>query len=351
LENQYRELLSKVNAGEKCVMQTYLDRANGVILDKLLITTEDLQNKDLSITDDVRDKISLALDTGNIGYYELEDTRTLIIEPFISKPRLIIFGGGHISKPLTELAARTGFSVIVVDDRLFFANNERFPEAEEIICESFEHSFHKIGFRNSDYVVIVTRGHRYDGIVIREVLNHQLHYIGMIGSKRRVKGMMEELANEGYSREKLEQVKSPIGIEIAAITPDEIAISIVAQLIEIKNKGSINQSGKTFHMPEFDAEVLEKILEVSPIPKALITILSSKGSVPRKSGAKMIAYYDGRSIGSIGGGCSEAAVLTRAREIMLTKGCSIEHVDMTGEVAESEGMVCGGVMEVLVEAI
>ncbi|MDF2596269.1 MAG: xanthine dehydrogenase, partial [Clostridia bacterium] len=84
--------------------------------------------------------------------------------------------------------------------------------------------------------------------------------------------------------------------------------------------------------------------------KALITILSSKGSVPRKAGAKMIAYLDGRTLGSIGGGCSESEVLIKARRVMLDKGFLIEHVDMTGDVAESEGMVCGGTMEVLIES-
>ena len=86
------------------------------------------------------------------------------------------------------------------------------------------------------------------------------------------------------------------------------------------------------------------------MPKVLITILSSKGSVPRKAGAKMIAYYDGRTIGSIGGGCSEAAVISKAREIMTKDGFLIEHVDMTGDVAQDEGMVCGGIMEVLIES-
>ena len=86
------------------------------------------------------------------------------------------------------------------------------------------------------------------------------------------------------------------------------------------------------------------------MPKVIVTILSSKGSVPRKAGAKMIAYLDGRTVGSIGGGCSESGVISKAREIMLSKGFLIEYVDMTGDVAESEGMVCGGVMEVLVES-
>ncbi|WP_246169659.1 XdhC family protein [Alkalibaculum sporogenes] len=341
MENQYMKLLSKINAGERCVMLTYFNKVNGLTLDKVLITSED-KDKDLT---DIYDKISVAYNSGNLEFYELENNINLLIEPFIPNPRLIIFGGGHISKPLTELATRIGFLVTVIDDRISFANQARFPEAKEIICNSFEKSFNEITFLKSDFVVIVTRGHSYDGIILREVLQHKLHYIGMIGSTRRVKGMMKELVDEGFPKDILEQVKSPIGLNIGAITPDEIAISIIAELIASKNNSKENKGS------ELNIEVMEKISEVSDIPKALITILSTKGSVPRKSGAKMISYYDGTTIGSIGGGCSEAAVLTKAREVIQRKGFIVEHVDMTGEVAESEGMVCGGVMDVLIETI
>lgn len=346
VKDLYKSLLKKVNEGNHCIMLTYLnlqgDR-NGSILEKVLLTSEDIEKKSASLSDDIYEKIKLSLNSGKLQIFNVEDNKLLLIEPFMPKLRLIVFGGGHVAKPLVEFAARIGFSVTVVDDRPFFANLARFPEAEKVICESFENSFHLINFKKSDYVVIVTRGHRYDGVVLREVLKYDFSYMGMIGSKRRVKGMREELLNEGFSKDKLDLLNAPIGLDIGGITPDEIAISIIAQLISYKNKGA------SFTFPEFDRDVLENICEESSLPKALITILSSKGSVPRKSGAKMIAYFDGRTLGSIGGGCSEASVILKAREVMRSKGFLIEHVDMTGEVAESEGMVCGGVMEVLVE--
>lgn len=346
VKDLYKSLLKKVNEGNHCIILTYLnlhgDR-NGSILEKVLLTSEDIEKKSASLSDDIYEKIKLSSNSGKLQIFNVEDNRLLLIEPFMPKLRLIVFGGGHIAKPLVEFAARIGFSVTVVDDRPFFANSARFPEAEKVICESFENSFGLINFKRSDYVVIITRGHRYDGVVLREVLKHDFSYMGMIGSKRRVKGMREELLNEGFSKDKLDLLNAPIGLDIGGITPDEIAISIIAQLISYKNKGA------SFTFPEFDRDVLENICEESSLPKALITILSSKGSVPRKSGAKMIAYFDGRTLGSIGGGCSEASVILKAREVMRSKGFLIEHVDMTGEVAESEGMVCGGVMEVLVE--
>jgi len=353
LENLYKSLLDKVNAGNKCVMLTYLDfhsERQGSITGKSLFTRKEIEKRSFLITDGIYEKICLCLDNGKLEIIYIEQNKAILVEPFIPKPRLVVFGGGHIAKPLSEFAARVGFSVAIIDDRPFFANTARFPEADNVLCQNFERCFDLVHLKASDFVVIITRGHRHDGVVLREVLKHDLRYIGMIGSKRRVIAMREELLNEGFAKAKLDLVNAPIGLDICAITPDEIAISIVAQLISYKNQASIDKFGKNFSFPELDAKVAEKASEESPLPKAIITILSSKGSVPRKAGSKMVAYYDGSTIGSIGGGCSEAGVLRMAKDIMLDKGFLIEHVDMTGDVAEAEGMVCGGVMEVLIEA-
>ena len=239
LEDLYKELLEKVNDGNECVMLTYLDLHSdrkGAIADKILLTGEDIKNKSLPLQEDIYREIHLSISTGKIRIINIEENKSILLEPFIPKPRLIIFGGGHIAKPLSEFAARIGFSLTVIDDRPFFANVGRFPEADKVICEDFEKSFNLINIRKSDYIVVITRGHRYDGVVLREVLKYDVSYVGMIGSRRRVAGMMEELLSEGFSEEKLKLVNSPIGLDIGAITPDEIAISIVAQLISFKNK-------------------------------------------------------------------------------------------------------------------
>lgn len=353
LEEAYKLLLDSVNRGKTCVMLTDLhlqSEKSGEILNKVVLTDEDIENKTIPLEEDTYQEIKLSLNSGKIKTVRTKD-KVILIEPFAPKPRLIIFGGGHIAKPLAEFAARVGFAVTLIDDRPSFANAARFPDAENVICDSFENCFKLIDFNKSDYVVIITRGHRHDGTVLRQVLMNEFSYVGMIGSKRRVKGMIQELLNEGYSKEKLDSINAPIGLDIGAITPDEIAISIAAQLISFKNKRDVHSSCEKFTMPEFDKEVAEIIMEKSDMPRALLTILSSKGSVPRKAGAKMVAYLDGRTVGSIGGGCSEAEVIRKARDLMRGKGFLIEDVDMTGDVAESEGMVCGGVMEVIVEVI
>ncbi|HYE12747.1 MAG TPA: XdhC/CoxI family protein, partial [Patescibacteria group bacterium] len=328
LENIYKTLLDKIKIGEKCVVLTHLDLHSdrqGTIAEKILLTSEEIKKRSFFTSDAIYEKICICLDTGKLELIYLAKRKAILIEPFMPKPRLVVFGGGHIAKPLSEIAARMGFSITVIDDRPFFANTERFPDADQVLCESFEKCFKLVHLRKSDYAVIITRGHRHDGVVLREILAYDLSYIGMIGSKRRVGAMREELLGEGCDKAKLDLVNAPIGLDINAITPDEIAISIVSQLISYKNKASIDKFGKSFSFPELDMEVAEKISESASLPKAIITILSSKGSVPRKAGAKMIAYYDGRTIGSIGGGCSEAGILMKAKDIMLDKGFLIEH--------------------------
>ena len=346
----YEKLITEIDHDTPCVLITFLrfnrektEKKTGIVETKRLLTSEMLSSPPLDLSPDIYEAACLALATGKIQRVDLTPDCSAIAEPFSPKPRLIIFGGGHIGKPLVEYASQVGFHITVIDDRLSFANTARFPQADRVICESFEKSFHALHFRPSDFIVIITRGHRHDGTVLREILKHSFCYVGMIGSKRRVKGMMEELLEEGFSQDKLSTVHSPIGLDIGAVTPYEIAISIVAELISFKNKSLI--------LPEFDREVIKKAHEISDIPKALITILSSKGSVPRKAGAKMIAYLDGSTLGSIGGGCSEAEVLTKGRSVMGSQNFLIARVDMTQEVAEAEGMVCGGVMEVLIEGI
>jgi len=352
-ENTYSSLITTIDEGKNSVILTYMDFSNdksGNITKKLLLTEDNMSVNHLNLDNELIEKMKHSLETGKPSFIKSNDTNSIFIEPFFPKPRLIIFGGGHIAKPLVELGTRVGFSTVVIDDRPSFANKNRFPDADKVICESFENSFDSLKLRSSDFVVIVTRGHRHDGVVLRKVLNYSLKYVGMIGSKRRVKAMMEQLADEGFSKEKLNTVNSPIGLDIGAVTPEEIAISIIAEVISFRRKNSNTVQKKSFDWPEFDKDVVEKLCVESTMPKALITIISSKGSVPRKAGAKMIEYLDGRTLGSIGGGCSEADILTKARDIMMNKGFSIEHVDMTGDVAEDEGMVCGGTMEVLIES-
>lgn len=354
-ENIHSKLLLNLENGLDTVIVSLMnpvDSVSGKVLDKKVITSKEIQAKE--IPSDLRfleDSILETMQSGLPSTVSLEG-KLFVIEPYFPKPRLVIFGGGHIAKPLSELGAKSEFDVVVVDDRPMFANAGRFPHAGDVICDSFERAFEKLSLRESDFVVIVTRGHSHDGICLRKALDYNLTYLGMIGSKRRVRGMMEVLSKEGYPDQALAKVASPIGLDIGAVTPFEVAISIIAQVVQyrrLKSGARDSRDNKKFNWPEFDKDVLEQFL-IKDESKALVTILSSKGSVPRKAGAKMIVYPDGRLLGSIGGGCSEAGIISKARDLIRAGGYSIESVDMTGEVAEDLGMVCGGTMTVLIES-
>jgi xanthine dehydrogenase accessory factor len=352
----YKTLLGEVDAGKNAVMITLLGSKNcesKSVQNKTLFTEENLNAHIYELDNLLYQKAKYSIETGILQYVEISDNENYLIEPYFPEPRLIILGGGHIAKPLAEFASKSGFSVTVIDDRPSFANSERFPTAKKVICESFDHCFNLINLNKSAYVVIVTRGHRHDMDCLRQVLNHNTAYVGMIGSKRRVKGVMEQMALEGYSKDELNKVNAPIGLEIGAITPDEIAISIISQVISYRRLGDMKNSitsPKKTNWPEFDHDVLLDLCKEEDSPKAIITIISTKGSVPRNAGAKMLVWPYGKILGSIGGGCSEGDVINTARDLLRSGGFKLQTIDMTGTIAEDEGMVCGGIMEVAIES-
>jgi xanthine dehydrogenase accessory factor len=157
-------------------------------------------------------------------------TLEVFVEPILPQPSLTIFGGGHISLALAQMAHAAGFAIRVVDNREQFANGQRFPMAHEI-CTSFEEAFAKLRPGATDYLVIVTRGHRDDMRVLGWAAATDARYIGMIGSRRKVLSVYQALEREGIPPARLDRVHAPIGLEIGALTPEEIAISITAELI------------------------------------------------------------------------------------------------------------------------
>ncbi|SMB99586.1 xanthine dehydrogenase accessory factor [Thermanaeromonas toyohensis ToBE] len=167
----------------------------------------------------------------------------VFLEPVLPEPHLLILGGGHVGQKVATLAKEVGYRVTVVDDRPEFANRQLFPQADEVICDSFASALDRISIDPSTYVVIVTRGHRHDYDCLRRVISSPAAYIGMIGSSRKVKGIMEGLAAEGVPRERLARVYAPIGLDIGAETPAEIAVSILAEIIQVYRQGKEVKSG------------------------------------------------------------------------------------------------------------
>ena len=160
-------------------------------------------------------------------------TVEIFVEPILPQPMLYLFGGGHVAMALAKTASAAGFGVGVVDDREAFANLQRFPMAQEIFT-GYEEAFEKIHPSAATYLVIVTRGHKEDMRVLAWAVRTEARYVGMIGSKRKVLSVYKALEHEGYRPEEFERVFAPMGLEIGAFSPEEIAISIVAELVAVR---------------------------------------------------------------------------------------------------------------------
>lgn len=158
----------------------------------------------------------------------------VFVECITPQPSVLIFGGGHISKSLAKVLDLAGFRVSVIDNRDAYANRERFPEAAEVHAEEYEEVYPKLGLTDSTYIVIVTRGHRDDMRILRWAITTPARYISMIGSKRKVISVIRELEKEGVSHEAFERVYAPMGLEIGAVSPEEIAISVGAEMIAMR---------------------------------------------------------------------------------------------------------------------
>ena len=168
--------------------------------------------------------------------FTIEGTVRVFINILVSETKLLVCGAGHIAVPLAQFSHRVGFQVTVLDDRPDFAHPTRFPDCDVVAAE-FAEALREMPFGPSSYVVVITRGHEYDADCLAEILKKEAAYVGLIGSRRRVRFVLEKLEKEGISRERLKNVFTPIGIPIGAESPDEIALSIVSELVCVRRKG------------------------------------------------------------------------------------------------------------------
>ena len=271
---------------------------------------------------------------------------------FIPRDRLILLGCGHVSQALCMMATMLDFEITVVDDRPSFANAQRFPNADKIICADFSDAIRELKFRDTDYVCSMTRGHRWDQQCIEAILGKENmpYYLGLISSHRRAEGIKTLLADSGYNAERIEQIHSPIGLPIGAVTVSEIAVAICAELIQCRHQRISTSADNELVQTNTDMDMLRYLAEGNE-PMAMLLVISSSGSTPVKSGAIMAVNMLGTGYGTVGGGCGEAAAITRSRRIIGTGKSELIDLDMTNEVAADQGMVCGGRMQILIEDI
>ena len=266
-------------------------------------------------------------------------------EPAVGAERLLIFGGGHIAVQLCHFAAKVGFRVWIAEEREEFAGKERFPEAEKVICASYPRALAMMDIKPQDYVAIVTRGHSCDGECLYYILTHQMpRYLGMIGSRKRVGQQFAHFMEMGISKEKLDKVHNPIGLSIGAVTPEEIALAVAAELVLEKRTGE--REGEV--ITELEPELIFEVASISQ-PAAVATILSTTGSSPRKAGAKMLVFADSSIRGTVGGGLCENNAIKEAKALIGTGKIRRMHQAMDADAAAREGMACGGSADILIE--
>lgn len=339
----YRKLIEELNKNGEVNTVTVITKGCNTGK-KLIIDKDKCIVNDNKLTDDEKnsfDSIIKDLDFKNGTYITRSNNEEIFVENIVGKPKLIICGAGHIALPLSKLGKMLEFNVTVIDNRPEFANKERFPYVDNVICKDFNEAIEEAEINSNTYIVIVTRGHKDDRKCLEKVIRTDNKYIGMIGSKSKVAFVFNSMIEEGYNEEELKKIYSPIGLKIGAQTPEEIAVSIFAEIIEVKNKKLscsiedciINKLGSTNQN------------------MVLSTIVEKRGSTPRGVGAKMLVSEDGSVIGTVGGGSVENAVYEKSKELIKIQKSDIETYDLSNSKASKLGMACGGTVRVLFEYI
>jgi len=174
---------------------------------------------------------------GKNDYVTDESGAEYFIEAYTTPPTLVLAGGGHVSKAISNIASSLGFKIFIIDDREDFSNPDRFPEAEQTVVSDYGSAFEKLPIGTNSFIVIATRGHRYDASATASAMRTPASYVGLLGSKRKTILIFEELFREGFTMEEVQSVRSPIGLNISARTPEEIALSIMAEIVGFRLGG------------------------------------------------------------------------------------------------------------------
>lgn len=174
---------------------------------------------------------------GKNEYITSESGAEYFVEAYTTPPTIVLAGGGHVSKAISEIAASLGFRIFIIDDREDFSNSTRFPEAEKTVVSDYESAFKKLPIGTNSFIVIATRGHRYDASATAAAMKTPASYVGLLGSKRKTILIFEELFSQGFTMQEVQSVRSPIGLNISARTPEEIALSIMAEIVGFRLGG------------------------------------------------------------------------------------------------------------------
>lgn len=265
-------------------------------------------------------------------------TGEILQETLGAKVHLVLCGGGHVAKELYALAVLMDMEVSILDEREEFCNKELYPKAE-LHCAPFLKTLTETQSWVKPYFVLVTRGHGFDQVCLEQTLRLPHSYIGMIGSKNKVKITLDNLRQKGFSDEELATVHSPIGLPIGAITASEIAISIMAEIISVYRKEE--------KAVRLDPKLLERLCQSKGY--ILARVIEKTGSAPCDVGFQIAVFADGTTLGTVGGGMVEAKTIEHATIMLAAKASNAEVINYTldSSKAGSLGMICGGDAKIL----
>ena len=269
------------------------------------------------------------------------------VQPVENDPSVLVLGAGHVSRAITDLLLFIGCRVTVVDDRPEYVVPEFFDERVTRKCLPLENFKNDLPLDEYNGFIIVTRAHEYDNICLEQLRGYLPTYMGVMGSQKRIHHAFEVLREQGWTQDELDMVYAPIGLDLGAQTPEEIALSIVSEYLAVVRgkKGGSLRKGRVIHR-----EFIEYLSERKNETLAVATILYTCGSTPRKAGTSMVVFPDGSIFGTIGGGRAENEIRLSAVDSLNKKEAHRRiDVHLDDDVAVKEGMVCGGQMDVWIE--
>ena len=283
---------------------------------------------------------------GASGILTLENKR-IFVEKFGGAPRLVICGGGHVAESVVRLAVMLGLPVTGLEERPEYADALRCAGAEKVFCGPYAENLTQVEGSAETYFVVATRAHSFDVECLTEIYKKRSAYVGMLGSRSRSALVRRQLIEAGTAPEKAEELHAPIGLAIKAQTAQEIALSILAEIVEVKNSRQQTEG--------FPPDLLNALDACTGQGKApvLVTIVSRHGSTPREVGAKMLVLPDGRSVGSVGGGIMEYRVQQLASKMQAGEAAPCQLAEYSASAKEDDAALaaCGGSMNVFLQLL
>ena len=269
------------------------------------------------------------------------------VERFGAAPQLVVCGGGHVGASVVRLAKLLGLPVTALEDRPEFAEELRQAGADAVLCLPFAEGLAQIPGGQETYFVVVTRAHSCDIACLRSILQKPAAYVGMMGSRGRAALVRRQLLENGLDSQRIDALCAPIGLAIGAQTAAEIALSILAQIVQVKNARPQTEG---YPVALLDAMVQA---EKAHTPAVLATIIARHGSTPRDVGAKMLVLPDGSIVGSVGGGIMEHYTVQAAQKLLAQAVPALQCLQLSADGKNEDTAIaaCGGSMEVLLQTL